>query len=309
MKIERLLKILVYLFNHKRVSAGDLAQRYNVSLRTIQRDIDTLTLAGFPIVAYTGFQGGYEIMDAYKLPIQLADDQDYQSIIVALHGLQTALGSTQIDATLEKLKSLTACQESPIALDLSAMHENFEYNSRIQIWITAIQEKKQVCVTYRNVQGKVSKRILEPLLLQYRWYAWYGLAYDTTKQDYRRFKIARMEEIVPQMDTFQNHHASIADIQKGMEMNTIQDYVDFDVRCQACDAAVLNEYLNGTCKRQGDQILLHLHLPKAEWQWKGRLLAMGNRIEILNHDELKAELCQLCHEFLNNHEQGDIPLS
>lgn len=127
MKIERLLKILVYLFNHKRVSARDLAQRYDVSLRTIQRDIDTLTLAGFPLVAYTGFQGGYEIMDAYKPPIQLADDQDYQSIIVALHSLQTALGSTQIDATLEKLKTLTACQESPIALDLSVMHENFEY--------------------------------------------------------------------------------------------------------------------------------------------------------------------------------------
>ena len=153
----------MYLFNHKRVSARDLAQRYDVSLRTIQRCMRIL------------------------------------NIIAA-----------------------------------------FRYGLR------PFKRKKQVCVTYRNVQGKVSKRILEPLLLQYRWYAWYGLAYDTTKQDYRRFKIARMEELELRMHTFQNHHASLADIQKEMEMNTNQEYVDFDVRCQGCDAAVLNEDLNGT---------------------------------------------------------------
>lgn len=301
MKIERLLRMLIYLFNHKRVSAKVLAQRFDVSLRTVQRDIDTLTLAGFPIVAYTGYQGGYEIMEDYKLPIRLADDQDYQSMLIALRGLQTALDDPHIAATLEKLKTLAVHVESPIALDLSVMHENQDYNACIQSTLIAIQQQQQMICTYHNAQGITTHRILEPCLLQYRWYAWYVIAYDTQKQEYRRFKAARMEEIQLLNHTFTINHKAIGDILKAMEANDTQKYYDFDVRCRAEYASILNEYFNGEKQSEGTSIRLHLHLPKAEWQWKGRLLAMGDRIEILN-EEVKAELCLLCHAFLNNHE-------
>ena len=94
MKIERLLLIIIYLLNHKRVSAKTLSNQFDVSVRTIQRDIDTLTLAGFPIISFVGIDGGYEIDEQYKMHIQLADDQDYEIILSALKGFNSCFSRT-----------------------------------------------------------------------------------------------------------------------------------------------------------------------------------------------------------------------
>lgn len=97
MKIERLLLIIIYLLNHKRVSAKILSNQFDVSVRTIQRDIDTLTLAGFPIISFVGIDGGYEIDEQYKMHIQLADDQDYEIILLALKGFNSAFENKKIE--------------------------------------------------------------------------------------------------------------------------------------------------------------------------------------------------------------------
>jgi len=90
MKIERLLSIIIYLLNYQGISSRFLADKYNVSLKTIQRDIDTLTLAGIPIISYYGVNGGYEIEEEYKMQVQIADRNDYQMIVAALKGLASA---------------------------------------------------------------------------------------------------------------------------------------------------------------------------------------------------------------------------
>lgn len=123
MKIERLLLIIIYLLNHKRVSAKTLSNQFDVSVRTIQRDIDTLTLAGFPIISFVGIDGGYEIDEQYKMHIQLADDQDYEIILSALKGFNTAFENKKIEKTLNKVKLLNHVSQEHIILDFSVLKE------------------------------------------------------------------------------------------------------------------------------------------------------------------------------------------
>ena len=105
MKTDRLLGITIYLLNHGRTSAQALARRFEVSSRTIARDIDALGLAGIPVVSVQGADGGYEILETFRMERQIAGQIDYAYIVAALQGLSTAYSSTELDALLEKMRA------------------------------------------------------------------------------------------------------------------------------------------------------------------------------------------------------------
>ena len=129
MKIDRLLGITIYLLNNKKISAKVLANKFEVSLRTIQRDIDTLNKAGIPVVSFFGMDGGYEILDSFKMDKQLVGNNDYSNIISALQGLVSAYESPKIEITLEKIKSLLNNKTNlNINLDFSVLKESKNMN-------------------------------------------------------------------------------------------------------------------------------------------------------------------------------------
>lgn len=103
MKIDRLIGILIYLLNRNIVSAKALAEKFEVSQRTVQRDIDALNLAGIPIVSVVGANGGYGIAEGFRIDRQLASYEDFLHIITALKGLSTGYGNKKLDNTLEKM--------------------------------------------------------------------------------------------------------------------------------------------------------------------------------------------------------------
>ncbi|WP_245599968.1 helix-turn-helix transcriptional regulator [Paenibacillus harenae] len=106
MKLDRLLAITMTLLNQTRVSATDLAERFEVSLRTIYRDMESINLAGIPIVSFPGSDGGYEIMPGYRVDKQILSLDDFSSICSALRGARTATDSSDIDGLLERIGAL-----------------------------------------------------------------------------------------------------------------------------------------------------------------------------------------------------------
>ena len=107
MKVDRLYAITVFLMNHGRTSAKDLAKHFEVSIRTIQRDIDSLCSAGIPVVAITGINGGYELTKRFTLNNQIISQKDYSYILTALNGLSSATNNPEISNIYEKIISLT----------------------------------------------------------------------------------------------------------------------------------------------------------------------------------------------------------
>lgn len=112
MKSERLYAITMYLLNHGRTSASELARHFEVSVRTIQRDIDSLCCAGIPVAALTGANGGYEIAQRFELESHAATKRDYSWIFTALRGLVTATNDPGASRVLEKIGALLSLGDS-----------------------------------------------------------------------------------------------------------------------------------------------------------------------------------------------------
>ena len=142
MKIERLYAITVYLLNHGRTSAAELAKYFEVSVRTIQRDIDSLCLSGIPIVSIAGAAGGYEISAQFRLDKHPATSNDYSYILTALKGLVSATNDINAKHTLEKIAHIHEQNDVNIILDFSVLREGEQ--ATLQALQTSIAKKRWI---------------------------------------------------------------------------------------------------------------------------------------------------------------------
>lgn len=300
MKIDRLIAITMFLLNRETVSASALAERFEVSKRTIQRDIEVLNQAGIPIVSTYGSGGGYEIMDGFKLAKQIAGIEDYLNIITALKGLSSAYDNGKINATLEK--ALTAMQggEQRIFIDFAVAREGMYVNEYLHQIEEAIHDKTPLSIMYTNVEGRISERIIEPLALSFQWYAWYLFAYCSAKQDYRLFKLPRISGCMPVGGSFSKEHGSVEALMKNASIPDQRKYLHIRLLCKKEIRQQVIEYLNGNIieERDNGDFIIEKNVPM-ERMWFSLLLGFGNQVEVLEPDELKMMLKQKAEEILS----------
>lgn len=299
MKIDRLYAITLYLLNHGKTSASELSKRFEVSARTIQRDIDALCSAGIPIVAIAGVTGGYEIMDTFRMGQQVATQEDYQNILTALKGLSTAINDPKVNATAEKLASIHKSADSGVILDFSVLREGDE--KLLQRLQTAIHTKHTVSFTYTNSDNVTRTHTVEPIGVIYRWYAWYLLAYSTVKKDYRTYKLARISELRITDNLFTKQHQSAEKILQESDETDGRDYMKVTIRCKSEAKAQAGEYLRGVITEEfanGD-VLMQLCVVKNEHFWYGALLSLGDQVEVLEPEELRLRILNSANNLIN----------
>lgn len=163
-KTDRLYAITLYLLNHGKTSASELAKHFEVSIRTIQRDIDALCQAGIPIFAITGSNGGYEISDTFQMNNQLVSKEDFAYIATALQGLKTVTNNKQASGILEKISAISKNTELGMVLDFSVLREGDE--KLLQLLQSAVANKQPLKFSYTNNNGdtfyyKTIERMLE----------------------------------------------------------------------------------------------------------------------------------------------------
>src|SRR5574344_2595553 len=171
MKIDRLLALTIYLFNHKKTSASVLAKHFEVSVRTIQRDIETLCLAGIPVTADVGADGGYEILDTFSMEKQVAEQTDYAKIITALEALTSATGDSESQAVLEKVRTVAEAPRKEIIIDLSAAQEGTNISEKLSAVRDAVRAGRKLSFEYTNAQGESKVHVVEPVYAVFQWYA------------------------------------------------------------------------------------------------------------------------------------------
>lgn len=150
MKTERLYAITIYLLNHGRTSAKVLAKHFEVSVRTIQRDMDSLCLAGIPIISVSGASGGYEISRQFGLEKNFATPNDYSYILTALKGLVSATNDQKVKDIVEKITHVSKQNDTNIILDFSVLREGEQ--ATLQLLQTAIAKRKQDYRTYKLIR-------------------------------------------------------------------------------------------------------------------------------------------------------------
>lgn len=287
MKTERLYAITVYLLNHGRTSARRLADHFEVSVRTIQRDMDSLSLAGVPITACTGAEGGYEITEQFRLDHQLATLDDCAIILTALRGLVSATDDPKAKGTLEKVACIAEPADNGMVLDFSVLREaGADLLPRLQ---SAVLERRAVRFTYTNNDNETRVHLVEPVAVIYRWYAWYLLAYSNVKNDYRFYKLVRMQGVELTNQPFGQKHEPAAAILKKMDRVDSRQYRSIIVKCKKAARSRVNEYLSGTVIKEttGGNALMELTVVENEQLWIGTLLSLGDQVEIVSPEDIR----------------------
>ncbi len=302
MKIDRLIGITMYLLNRNIVTARELADKFEVSIRTIVRDMDSLNMAGIPISSSTGASGGYEILNTFILNKQITNIDDYLFIITALKGMCSAYENKKLESTLEKLLSTSKYQNDKQILffDFGIAKEGKNISRYIKMLEDAISSELVIEFDYTDSENKTKHRIIEPLALTYKWYSWYLFGYCTYKEAYRIFKLNRISNISITKTTFIQKQSSVAELLNAQWNNDSRVYLDIKLLCKAevkipvmeyLKGKILEEYGNGDC-------IVSLHLPETERMWFSLLLGFGDKVEVLEPLELKGRLIEKACEIL-----------
>lgn len=213
MKIDRLIGILSVLLQQEKVTAPELAERFEVSRRTINRDIEDLCKAGIPIATVQGVGGGIRIMDGYKVDGTLLTSKDLQMILAGLRSLDSVSGNQYYSRLMEKLKpgaSGFVSGRDSILIDLSSWDKD-TLAPKIEIIQTAIAKKEKLSFTY-YAPGGTSERVIEPYFLVFRWSSWYVWGWCEKREDFRLFKLHRMVQVRALADRFTGREVPLPDL-------------------------------------------------------------------------------------------------
>lgn len=194
MKLERLLGLLCILADTDKITIEELAERFEVSRRTIFRDLDTLNCAGIPIVSYPGVGGGVAVVKGYKVERNIISTGDAEKIFTALNGLKSIEGDTAITNLIAKLvpeKSDTVFSQSDYVIDLSSWFSDSIIHEKITAFHRAICERRCVRLEYISKNSR-SARTIEPHKLVFKQSYWYLYAFCHKQDAFRMFKISRI---------------------------------------------------------------------------------------------------------------------
>ena len=203
MKIDRLVSIIMILIENKKISATKLAEMFEVTPRTIYRDIEAINQAGIPIITYPGVNGGIGIVEEYKINKKLFTTSDITTLLIGLGSISSTLSKEELVNTLAKVKGLVPAEKmreielksSQIAIDLTSWIGNKKLQPNLEEIKRALNESRFLSFKYSDRSGKRSNRKVEPYRLVLKDTNWYLQGYCTLKQDFRIFKLSRISEV------------------------------------------------------------------------------------------------------------------
>ena len=291
----RLFEIVYILLQKKKTTAKELADRFEVSTRTIYRDIETLSTANIPIYASKGKDGGIGLLDEYVLNKTLLSEEEQNQILFALQGMKKVKGQDEKDI-LEKLSILFNKEINDwIKIDFSNWGNVQE--ERFDIIKSAILNKQLVQFIYYNSNREESKRIVEPLQIWFKDKSWYLVSYCKLKQDYRIFKIARIKDIkilqehfereLPKEEKNEKHNFKI--IELVLEINKAMTYRVYD------------EFESKEItKKEDGNFIVKVKYPENEWIY-GYILSFGEYAKVLNPGYAKNRIKDKLQRTLKNY--------
>ncbi len=214
MKIDRLIGILSILLQKEMTTAPELAEHFEVSRRTINRDIEALCKAGVPIQTTQGTGGGISIMNGYRMDRTILTSKDMQVILAGLRSLDSVSGSKYYGQLMEKLQTgsseLISGKDSML-IDLSSWYKT-SLAPKIATIQDAIENRHIISFKYYAPSGE-STRTIEPYYVVFKWSSWYVYGWCRKRKDYRLFKLNRMDMLKDTGKDFVCRNAPLPDLE------------------------------------------------------------------------------------------------
>lgn len=305
MKIDRLIGILTILLQNEKVTAPYLAEKFEVSRRTINRDIEDICKAGIPVVTLQGTGGGIRIADGFKIDKTVFTSDELKAIFAGLQSLDSISEVTKYKQIINKFsggEDTVYSDQNNILIDLSSHYKN-TLAPKIERIQQAISEKWIVYFDYFYDKGEALKKI-EPYLIIFKWSSWYVFGYCIEKQDFRLFKLNRLwnlavtdikfelRDLPPSKTEFDQYFSD--------EINLVAIF-DESVKYR-----LVEEYgVDCFSYAEDNQLLFKFPFTNKEslFQW---ILSFGDKAEIIEPQELRTEISQRLKKSLKKYSQHDI---
>lgn len=303
MKTERLLSILMILLHRRKITASELAEYFEVSVRTIQRDMDSLAVAGIPLYANVGKDGGYQLMEDYRISGNFLSKDEMDTLVVVLRGFQDTLTNHAIRTIFEKLNGMRRHDSAfdKLVISLTPWGADSGFQEKLRLIETAIDRKEIIEFSYYDLYNRETRRTVEPYTLVLKLNTWYLFGYCLLRQDYRFFKLHRMFETVRLEEAFIPR--------EDVPVQKPWDEIDYS---RAGEVIVLRfspaakpripdlfDPRQWTIEEDGS-IRVSCRFPIDEWVMS-LLLSLGPDVEVLAPDHLRQEIIRRFQKSLRNY--------
>ncbi|HBL49598.1 MAG TPA: YafY family transcriptional regulator [Firmicutes bacterium] len=313
MRIDRMLGITIILLGREKVTARELAQRFEVSLRTIYRDLDAIQQAGIPVVCLSGSGGGYSLMENYTVDRRLLNFKDMAAILSALRGVRNIASTLDgspglLESTFEKISSLVPQDKAQemeqhlerLVIDYLPWDTSPKQTAQFRMISQSIANNELLTLTYRNLRGTTNTRVIEPMTLLFKGYTWYLFAYCRMQNDFRIFRLSRILKLEATGQPFQRREGSYRSIWDSYQPASppVKLVLAFapEARSRAEEyfgVDELSDYSDG-------RLLAQVSWPEDEWVYTF-LLSFGEHIEVLEPPHIRKLLCDKAAQIYNVH--------
>lgn len=292
MKDNRLFRILYYILEKGKVTANELADKFEVSVRTIYRDIDSISSAGIPIYALQGKGGGIEIAEDFVLSKSLLSENEKQQIMSALQGLD----NTTIQRENELLTKLSAHfkmkNTSWIEVDFNNWQNNKMYEKTFDDIKSAILSKNIISFTYFSSNEKETDRSVKPVRLLFKSQDWYLYALCLLRNDFRYFKLSRIKNLEIHTEKFDDNFEDVILKKEMPHENTVNIKVKFDRKV----AFRVYDELNGEITEDNDgNLYTEIEIPN-DYNLYNYIFSFGDEAEVLEPEEVRMQIKKMINK-------------
>lgn len=287
MQINRLFEMVYLLLERGSMTAGELAERFEVSTRTVYRDLDTLSGAGIPVYASKGKGGGIRLLPDFVLNRSLLSDEEQNSILASLQGL-AAVQAPEAEAVLGKLAGLFGKKREPwLEVDFVRWGGGEDEQAQFLTLRDAVVNGNVLRFTYYGSEGGPSARITEPLKIIFKGQSWYLYAFCRMRGAYRLFKLSRMKDAETLDERFERQESPRPVFGEPYQGELIPLRLRLD---RSMGFRVYDEFPPDRIQRlENGDFIAELDMPRGEWAY-GFILSFGTAAEVLSPPEIREEV-------------------
>jgi predicted DNA-binding transcriptional regulator YafY len=299
------------LLERKKISAPELAEMFEVKLRTIYRDIETINQAGIPIVTYRGANGGFGIMEQYKIDKKLFTISDITALLIGLGSIHSTMSNEELLNTMAKVKGLIPLEQvqdielksNQMIVDHTPWHGNELVKSYVDLIKNAINKNKFIFFDYVDRLGNKTQRKIEPYRLVFKNSNWYVQGYCPTRNDFRIFSLVNISSLKLLDETFKPREINfdLLDIyfKTDRERITLQLLVDESLRDHMVDYCGKE---NVTAS-ENNRFIAYYPFVEDDYMYR-TLLQFGDKCECLEPENIRLEVIKRIKSSLSIYEKA-----
>ena len=303
MKYQIMVKILMLLLARRKATAREIADRYDISIRSVYRYVEELAVAGIPVDVARGRYGGITIADTYRLPVGYFTKEEYSAAVNALTAMSSQVSDEAVLTALEKLQRQIKSENADrsvsgsIIVDGGTWGDTKNFADKMSVCERAVEESLCLDIDYISRSGEHSRRIIDPHVLIFKQNVWYVYAFCHTKQDWRTFKIGRIKNARFTGKTFEKRRITREEIPLNFRYRA-EELAEICLEIEKDKLPDVEEWLGiDNIEPRGNKFIAEVAVPDDEGL-VSKILGFGGGVKVLAPEQLKQRVIEAAKKII-----------